>query len=124
MTAVALTVVREAPTLRVEEEALAVLHATLAARTGEMSTSAASAIVDSPTRRGHRELAESAKRIVTSAPGSAHPLGDLAATLGVSPSHLAHVFRAEVGLGLHQYLLHVRMAVALDRLGDGASDLS
>jgi AraC-like DNA-binding protein len=79
---------------------------------------------DAETRRGHRQLAESVRAILVAEPGSPHRLKDLASMLGVSPSHLAHVFRAEVGLGLHQYLLQVRMALALDRLSDGASDLS
>jgi AraC-like DNA-binding protein len=79
---------------------------------------------DYSRRCRHRDLAEAAKTILVSAPGAPHRLNDLASRLGVSPSSLAHVFRAEVGLGLHQYLLQVRMTLALDRLSHGASDLS
>jgi AraC-like DNA-binding protein len=41
----------------------------------------------------------------------------LAAVLGTSPSHLAHLFTREVGLPVHQFLLRVRLrAAAYSRL--------
>lgn len=104
----------DASPLAVEEEAVALLRGATMARTS----------VRGARRRRHRELAESAKMVLAGAPGSPHRLGEVARSFGVSPSHLAHVFRAEVGLPMHQYLLHVRMAVALDRLSAGAADLS
>jgi AraC-like DNA-binding protein len=117
-----------APVRAVEEEALALLRLTLTNSAYGSPTQRHSGLPkleeDAETRRGHRHLAESVKTILVAAPGSPHRLDDLASMLGVSPSHLAHVFRAEVGLGLHQYLLQVRMALALDRLSDGASNLS
>lgn len=119
---------KHAPVRAVEEEALALLRITLTNSAYGSRTprhlSLPTLEEDAETRRGHRHLAESVKTILVAAPGSPHRLNDLASMLGVSPSHLAHVFRAEVGLGLHQYLLQVRMALALDRLSDGASDLS
>jgi AraC-like DNA-binding protein len=108
--------VRGARVRAVEEEAPALPRLTLA--------NSAKRDEDAETRRGHRQLVESVKAILIAEPGSPHRLKELATMLGVSPSHLAHVFRAEVGLGLHQYLLQVRMALALDRLSDGASDLT
>lgn len=74
--------------------------------------------------RAHRHLVDAAKAILIRTPEAPHRLDDLAATLGVSTSHLAHVFRAEVGLGLHQYLLQVRMTLALGRLSGRGSELS
>jgi AraC family transcriptional regulator len=71
-----------------------------------------------------RNMAESAKVIMASAPGRPHRLDHLAAELGVSPSHLAHVFRGVVGMSLHKYLLYLRMAVALDQIREGETNLS
>jgi AraC family transcriptional regulator len=62
--------------------------------------------------------------VLASAPGAVHRLDDIAASLGVSPSHLAHVFRAQVGIPMHQYLLQVRMGIALHHLSEGAANLS
>jgi AraC-like DNA-binding protein len=119
----------EAPSLAIEEEALTLLRATTLGASGISGRAAsdterairdlASVRVD----RRRRDLAESAKMILADAPGATHRLGELATMLGVSPSHLAHVFRAQVGLPVHQYLLQIRMALALDELTGGAADL-
>ena len=45
-------------------------------------------------------------------------LADLAAQAHVSASHLAHVFRAEVGLSVYRYVLRSRLARALDAVLD------
>lgn len=122
-------------TLAVEDEALGLLHDTLAGPAaslrsggpiGALALDVAHGMpaVDPRTRRRRRALAESAKALLAGEPGAAHPLAELASSLGVSPSHLSHVFRAEAGMPLHQYLLQMRMALALDRLGEGATDLS
>ena len=101
--------------LAVEEEAIALLSG---------ATTAPADACRVVRARRHRELAESAKLLLASAPASRHNLAAVADAFGVSPSHLAHVFRAVVGVPMHQYLLHVRMALALDRLSGGATDLS
>lgn len=100
--------------LATEEEAIALLH----------SATGSEQVGQKGTARRHRDLAESAKLILASAPGAAHRLEDVASSLGVSPSHLAHVFRAVVGLPVHQYLLQIRMAIAVDHLSNGADNLS
>ena len=104
----------EHSSLAVEEEAVTLLR---------RATVPAEAANGTRMRR-HRDLAESTKMVLASAPGAAHRLDDVAASLGVSPSHLAHVFRAEVGIPMHQYLLQVRMALAVDQLSGGAGTLS
>jgi AraC-like DNA-binding protein len=106
-----------ATTQTVEEEALALLDGTTRLR--ESGGDARSFRAPS-----HRDLAESAKMVLASAPGSPHRLADVAESFGVSPSHLAHVFRAVVGIPMHQYLLQIRMGIALDRVGGGATNLS
>ena len=125
----------------VEEAALALLHDTLTSPVAMPTPIAEVAPVSETvevengcaegqssattlTRRRRRELAESVKMLLAMAPESPHTLSDLAETLGVSTSHLSHVFRAEVGLSPHQYLLQIRLALALEQLSGGATDLS
>jgi AraC-like DNA-binding protein len=61
---------------------------------------------------------------MAAAPGHPHRLPDLARALGTSESHLAHVFREETGSPVHHHLLHLRLAVALERLAAGEMRLS
>jgi AraC-like DNA-binding protein len=78
-------------------------------------------------RRGssrRRALVDRARRVLAGSPGSSHRLTDLAETLGVSAFHFARVFRAETTLSVHQYLLRLRMARALQRLTSSDVDLS
>jgi AraC-like DNA-binding protein len=51
-------------------------------------------------------------------------LPELARRVGASPFHLARVFREETGLPIHRYLVHLRLALAWDRLLDGDESLS
>jgi AraC-like DNA-binding protein len=48
--------------------------------------------------------------------GRSHPLHDVARAAAASPYHLAHVFRACVGLPMHRYLMQVRLAAAAEVL--------
>lgn len=100
----------------VEEQAIALLREVLAAGAG--------ARPGDDSRRRRRALVEAARESLVRAPGRAHHLSDVAGALDISASHLAHVFRAEMGMPLHQYLLHLRLAVALERLADGDAHLS
>jgi AraC family transcriptional regulator len=107
--------------LAVEEEALALLHAVIgagAAERGERATDAPARIGARAARR-HREAAEAVRERLAGAPGEAHTLGALARAVDVSPFHLARVFHRETGVPIHQYLLQLRLAVAVERLGDG-----
>jgi AraC-like DNA-binding protein len=71
-----------------------------------------------------RSLVDRTRRRLAEAPGSPHPLPELAEWLGVSAFHFARVFRAETGLSVHQYLLRLRMAGALRQLSCYKTDLS
>jgi AraC family transcriptional regulator len=77
---------------------------------------------DEHSRR--RAMAAAAQARIDAAPGGRHRIRDLADALGVSPFHLAHVFRSVTGLSIHQYLLRVRMRAAVSRLEAGASNIS
>lgn len=72
----------------------------------------------------HRELAERACALLAADPGSAHRLRDVACALGVSPFHLARIFHAQIGASLHQYLLRIRLGLALEQLVSGERNLS
>jgi AraC-like DNA-binding protein len=41
-----------------------------------------------------------------------------------SPFHLARVFRERAGVPVHRYLTRLRLRAALERLSDGADDLT
>jgi AraC-like DNA-binding protein len=72
----------------------------------------------------HAALTAAALRQMQRAPGAPHRLVEIGATLGVSPYHVAHVFREQTGLSVHRYLLRLRLAIALDLLAGGVTNLS
>jgi AraC family transcriptional regulator len=76
------------------------------------------------TSSSHVALTESAKELLASS--LAEPLGlhDVAARLGVSPFHLARVFRSRTGFSLHQYRTQLRLRLALERLPESAGALT
>jgi AraC-like DNA-binding protein len=75
-------------------------------------------------RLRHRALARKAKELLALSIADPHPVSQIARTLDTSPFHLAHVFRAEVGISPHQYLVRLRLIAALVQLRRGAPDLS
>ncbi len=78
-----------------------------------------------PTRVAvRRELAERVREILAGRPAAALSLAELARQAGASPFHLARSFREETGLPIHRYRLRLRLALALDRLAEGESNLS
>jgi AraC-like DNA-binding protein len=76
------------------------------------------------TRRARRELVERTRHALAVAPGAPWSLGELARQVGSSPYHLTRVFRAGTGLPVHQYLMGLRLSLALERLGDARGRLS
>jgi AraC-like DNA-binding protein len=51
-------------------------------------------------------------------------LNDLARAVELSPFHLCRSFRRVTGITIHRYLLRLRLREALDRVADGAPDLT
>jgi AraC-like DNA-binding protein len=102
----------------VEEEALGILHTAVVAGDRAVATSA--------SRDGvrRRELVAAVRERLARAPGDRHPLGDMANAFGCSRFHLAHVFRRQERMPIHRYLVQLRLAIALDRIGDGQNDLA
>ena len=76
------------------------------------------------TARARRELAEATKLHLASCPSASPSLATLARAVSSSPFHLSRVFRHEVGMSIHKYLIRLRLALALEWLADGTADLS
>lgn len=72
---------------------------------------------------GQTKLVERTKLLLMAAPERKWSLTAIGTELKVSPVYLTQVFRRVEGLPLHQYLLRLRLARALDRLGQ-VEDLS
>jgi AraC-like DNA-binding protein len=110
--------------LAIEEELLALLDGVL--RAGRRAHGVASSARRRETRRERRELVERTKGVLAARPGERRSLPALAREVGSSPFHLTRVFRELVGMPVHQYLLRLRLTVALERLdgGDGVSTVA
>jgi AraC-like DNA-binding protein len=70
------------------------------------------------TRAKRREQAEATRFTLLAHPEKPWSLTALARRVHTSPYHLAHLFRAEVGLTVHGYLTRARLLRALERIGD------
>lgn len=71
--------------------------------------------------RWYAERIDAARTILETRFFEDHSLRDLGRAVGMSPYHLAHVFRDLTGVPPHRYLLRVRMQQACARLRDGES---
>jgi AraC-like DNA-binding protein len=71
-----------------------------------------------------QRLAETVKELVSLHPAREWTLDSLAREAGASPFHLARVFREEVGLPVHQYLVRMRIGRALEAMRSTDADLT
>ena len=62
-----------------------------------------------------------AREVLGSAPGRRMPLAEVAATVSLSPSRLAHLFSARMGMPARRYLLWLRLRDAVGELTRGLS---
>ena len=69
---------------------------------------------------GCQKLVDRAKLVLSSDLGRRWTLADIARGVGVSPVYLTQVFQQVEGLPLYRYQLQLRLARALDLLGDNA----
>jgi len=67
---------------------------------------------------------ERVKEAVAIAPADKWNIAKLAKVASLSPFHLCHVFRQMVGTSIYDYVLHERLAYALDAVLDGGDDLT
>src|SRR5262245_27770639 len=110
--------------LEAEERAIQLLDAAL--RAARRSPSAAASDRDVAASGSPRKLRQVQRTIeaVSTQPDRKWTLADLAAHASVSPGHLAHTFRAEVGLPVYAYVLRARLARALDAVLDSRTSLT
>ena len=108
--------------LKVEEEALALLARLI--HDGHRAHGAHPPLRRDGTARQRRALVEHAREVLAAAPGRPHTLAAIARQVHSSPFHLTRTFREVLGTPLHQYLLRLRLTLALHRLDQGERTLS
>ena len=72
----------------------------------------------------HAERVEAAKTYLASRLGERISLDEVARAVHLSPFHFARVFQARTGVPVHRYFTRLRLRAALDRLMEGADDLT
>jgi AraC-like DNA-binding protein len=97
-----------AETLEAETLTLTLIRRAL----GERTSHAAGASV------GRQKLVDRAKLLLSSDPARRWTLSEIGAAVGVSPVYLTQVFQQVEGLPLYRYHLRLRLARALDLLGE------
>jgi AraC-like DNA-binding protein len=108
--------------LESEERAIGLLESALSASNRPGRRGAAP--THGRTARRRLEQVETVRLELASRPGAQRSLRELAGAVGCSPFHLSRVFRGETGVTVHQYLLRLRLAAALERLTHGERNLS
>ncbi len=76
------------------------------------------------TARAHRETARDAQALLNAHFAEPMDLAQVARRVHASPFHLARLFRRETGRSIHEYRTRLRLGAALQRLADGAGDLT
>ena len=76
------------------------------------------------TEDDHANQVEAAKTYLASRMSERITLGAVARAVGASPFHLARLFRRRTGAPVHRYLMCLRLRASLERLADGANDLT
>lgn len=76
------------------------------------------------TEADHAERVEAVKTYLARRMSERVTLDDMARDVGTSPFHLARLFRRRTGATVHRYLTHLRLRASLERLADGANDLT
>lgn len=76
------------------------------------------------TQARRRQQVEIVKELISLFPTREWTLGELAREAGLSPFHLARVFREEVGVPVHRYLIRTRLGKALQAMRSADADLT
>lgn len=76
------------------------------------------------TDTDHADRAEAAKTYLASQLSERITLEDVARAVYASPFHLARLFQRQTGVPVHRYLTRLRLRASLERLADGAKDLT
>jgi AraC-like DNA-binding protein len=107
----------DATPLEMEETALALLRHLLRDAAGPREARA------SRDGRG-RELAEAVRHLLARRFSERLTLEEIGRGVGASPFHLSRIFTAEVGVPIHQYLVRLRLRLALELMSQRPRDLS
>jgi AraC family transcriptional regulator len=76
------------------------------------------------TEADHADRVEAARAYLARRMSERVTLDDVARAVGSSPFHLARLFQQRTGAPLHRYLTRLRLRASLERLADGANDLT
>ena len=114
----ATTVARGIDRLEAEEGALSILNA-LAQDFNSSPSSSSQRVSEFQQRR-----VEAVRALLASQPTDSWNLDSIARAMYCSPFHLARQFRVRTGESIARYLLRLRLALALDRLAQGETDLA
>jgi AraC-like DNA-binding protein len=76
------------------------------------------------TDADHADRVEAARTYLASRMSERVTLDDVARAVGASPFHLARLFRQRTNAPIHRYLMCLRLRASLERLADGANDLT
>ncbi|MBS1787880.1 MAG: helix-turn-helix transcriptional regulator [Acidobacteria bacterium] len=76
------------------------------------------------TESDHADRAEAAKTYLASQISETVTLDEVARAVFTSPFHLARIFQKHTGVPVHRYLTQLRLRASLERLAEGADDLT
>jgi AraC family transcriptional regulator len=76
------------------------------------------------TEAHHADRAEAVKTYLAGRLGEPITLDEVARAVYTSPFHLARLFQQRTGVPIHRYLTRLRLRASLERLADGANDLT
>jgi len=76
------------------------------------------------TEAEHAELTEAVKGVLATRLCERVTLEEIGRAVDTSPFHLARVFQRQTGVPIHRYLARLRLRTALERLEQGARDLT
>jgi len=76
------------------------------------------------TEADHIDRAEAAKTYLASHLSEPVTLDEVARAVHASPFHFARLFQQRTGVPVHRYLTRLRLRASLERLADGAKDLT
>lgn len=76
------------------------------------------------TSADHAERAEAAKTYLAANLGEPVTLENVAAAVNASPFNFARIFQQQAGIPVHRYLTMLRLRASLERLAEGAEDIT
>ncbi|MBE7416589.1 MAG: helix-turn-helix transcriptional regulator [Ideonella sp.] len=109
--------------LETEERAAGLLEATLAVARRQWPARTRGRVVRAGSWHRARHVARAVEAIATE-PQRRWTLGTLGALASVSPGHLAHLFRAELGVSVYDFVVRSRLSRALDAVLDSDAGLT